>query len=70
MAALTKELIKIKRPAENDSANERPNKCADWSLDPFGDRDNAVAVPCHGLLDFGQEPPPPVAFFHRIGDNG
>ena len=32
MAALTKELIKIKRPAENDSADERPNKCAEPSI--------------------------------------
>ena len=24
-----------------------------WSLDPFGDRDNAVVVPLRGLLDFG-----------------
>jgi hypothetical protein len=30
--ALTKDPIKIERPAENDSADERPNKCAEPSI--------------------------------------
>ena len=34
----------------------RRKKLTIWSLDPFGDRDNAVIVPLRGLLDFGQEP--------------
>jgi len=35
----------------------RAKKLAVWSPDPFRDCDNAVAVPLHGLLDFGKEPP-------------
>jgi hypothetical protein len=32
MSAVTNDPIKIKRPAENDSANERPNECTKPSI--------------------------------------
>src|SRR6476646_7036736 len=42
--------------AEGIFRGRRREELTVGSLDPFGDRDHAVAVPLQSLLDFGQKP--------------
>ena len=52
MAALTKEPIKIKRPAENDGAGERPNKCAEPSISRLVADNDAEPSTSYNALPF------------------